>query len=115
MHKILDDGMRTLLSLSTDELAALTHAVRYASAPANLSEEEYIATFGVGLEKMLGLHAALCAQPHEAYRQRELIEAWEDHGAVMVRVMNNFGDPVELGQREAAELSKKLQQAISDS
>lgn len=115
MHKVLDDGMRTLLSLSNQELAAITHAVRHASTLTKLTELEYTATFGVGQETMLGLHAALCAEPHEARRQSELVEAWEDHGAIMVRVMNNFGDPVELGQREAAELSERLQQAISDS
>lgn len=112
MHKVLDDGMQVLLSLSTEELTAVTRAVRCACDLTKLSEEEYAVTLGVARGTMLGLHAALCAEPHEARRTRELVEAWEDHGAVMVRVMNSFGDPVELGERAANEFSEQLQQAI---
>jgi hypothetical protein len=115
MHKVLADEVRTLLSLSTEELAAVTHAVRYASERAQLTEEEYTAAFGVGPGTMLGLHTVLCAEPPESRRTSELIEAWEDHGTVMVRVMNCFGDPVEFGEREISQFSERLQQAISNS
>jgi len=115
MHKVLDDGMRTLLSLSNEELAAVTRAVRYAGELARHTAAEYTAIFGLDQGSMLGLHAALCAEPHGACRTSELVQAWEDHGAIMVRVINCFGDPVELGQREAGDFAERLQQAISDS
>jgi len=114
MHKVLDDGVRVLLSLSSEELAAVAQAVRYACDIRQITETEYTAKFGVAQNVMVGLHTALCANPHEGRRTSELVEAWEAQGGVMVRVMNTFGDPVELGERAASEFSEQLQQAIRE-
>jgi hypothetical protein len=114
MQKVLDDGTRTLLSLSSKELAALTSAVHHACDAAQFTSDEYTATFGIAREAMHALHASLCGEVHPGRQASELVEAWEDQGAVMVRAMNTFGDPVELGELAAGEFSEQLQQAIRE-
>lgn len=114
MHKVLEDGTRTLLSLSAEELTAVKNAIHNACDAARLTNAEYAAKFGVPREGMQRLHASLCADVLPGRRTTELVEAWEDQGAVMVRAMNTFGDPVELGELAASEFSKQLQQAIRE-
>ena len=63
---------------------------------------------------MAELLSALKADVHESRREREVTQAWEDQGVVMVRVMNTFGDPVELNEDEARAFTQRLQRAIAD-
>jgi len=102
MHKVLEDSKQLLLSVSAEELAALTRLVEAASgAP------------GAGPE-MAELLGALKADVRESRREHEVTQAWEDQGVVMVRVMNTFGDPVELNEDEARAFAQQLQRAIAD-
>ncbi len=102
MRKVLEDSKQLLLSLSAAELTALTQLVEAASGVA-----------GAGPE-MAELLSALKADVHESRREHEVTQAWEDQGVVMVRVMNTFGDPVELNEDEARAFSQRLQRAIAD-
>ena len=102
MHKVLEDSKQLLLSLSAVELAALTQLVEAASG---------VAGAGAGMAELL---SALKADVHESRREHEVTQAWEDQGVVMVRVMNTFGDPVELNEDEARAFTQRLQRAIAD-
>lgn len=102
MHKVLEDSRQLLLSLSVEELAVLTQLVEAASG---------VAGAGPQMAELLG---ALKAEVHESRREREVTQAWEDRGVVMVRVMDTFGDPVELNEDEARAFVQRLQNAIKD-
>jgi hypothetical protein len=107
MHKVLDDTQRILLSLSSEEakaiVGALSHAATFGTLKSGLSTPSTI-------EALIG---ALEAEVHESRRTSELVEVWED-GSVMVRVMNTYGDPVEMGEVQAKEFAGNLQKAIQD-
>ena len=63
---------------------------------------------------MAELLSALKADIHESRREHKVTQSWEDQGVVMVRVMNAFGDPVELNEDEARAFTQRLQRAITD-
>jgi hypothetical protein len=115
MHKVLDDTRQILLSLSVGELRAIEQAVRDAIESASLDEAGFAARYGMPRDAMRACASAMKAEAHPTRRVDELVQAWEDQGGVMVRVMNTFGDPVELGQLAAATLAHDLGQAIKDS
>ncbi len=102
MHKVLETPNQLLLSLSAEDLAALTQLVEAASRVA-----------GAG-PQMAELLCALKTEVHESRREGEVTQAWDDQGVVMVRVMNTFGDPVEMNEDEARAFVEQLEQAIKD-
>ncbi len=112
MHTVLNDGTRALLSVTVDELEAIKRAVDAAVRVAGHADADYAIEFGVSRQTMQILHSALCKTPHESRSATEVVEAWEEQGAVMVRAMNTFGDPVELGELSAAEYLEQLQRAV---
>jgi hypothetical protein len=112
MHTVLNDGTRALLSVTIDELEAIKRAVNAAGHAADSADADYALEFGVSRQSMQTLHAALCTTPHESRSATEVVQAWEEQGAVMVRAMNTFGDPVELGEVSAAEYLQQLQRAV---
>jgi len=113
MHTVLNDGSRALLSVTIDELEAIKRAVEAAMHAAARSDADYLIEFGVSRQSMQTLHAALCVTPHESRTASELVEVWEEQGAVMVRAMNTFGDPVELHEVSAGEYLEQLQRALN--
>ena len=114
MRTVLDDGARALLSVSRDELEAIGRAVDAAARAPGVSDADFVARFAVSRQGMEALHLALCTTPHEARQVTELVEAWEDQGAVMVRVMNTYGDPVEFGETDAGEFLGRLERAMRE-
>ena len=113
MHTVLNDGSRALLSVTIDELEAIKRAVAAAGKTAGRTDADYVVDFGVSRQAMQTLHAALCVTPPESRSATELVEAWEESGAVMVRAMNTFGDPVELHEVSAGEYLEQLQRAVN--
>ena len=110
MRTVLNDGSRALLSVTIDELEAIKRAVEAAS---HAADADYVVKFGVSRQSMQTLHEALCVKPDESRSTTELVEAWEEQGAVMVRAMNTFGDPVELHEVSAGEYLEQLQRAVN--
>jgi hypothetical protein len=102
MHKVLDDSRQLLLSLTANELAALTRLVAVANSDTGGTDPE-----------VAGIGDALNAVVHESRREYELVQVWNDQGVVMVRVMNTFGDPVELNEEQAHAFAHELKQAIA--
>lgn len=113
MHTVLNDGSRALLSVTIDELEAIKRAVETAGQTASRTDADYVVEFGISQQAMQTLHAALCVTPPESRSATELVEAWEESGAVMVRAMNTFGDPVELHEASAGEYLEQLQRAVN--
>ena len=114
MHAVLQDSTRTLLSLSQNELEALKRAVDAAIRASSVSDTDFEHQFGSTRDGMRTLHAALGTAPHASRQVSERIDAWEDQGAVMLLVMNTWGDPVELGETEAAEFRATLDRAVRE-
>ena len=114
MHTVLDDGARALLSVSRDELEAIRRAVDAAARAPGVADADFAARFAVSRQGMEALHAALCATPHAARQVHELVDAWDDQGVVMMRVMNTYGDPVEFGEDEATEFLSTLERVVRE-
>lgn len=110
MHKVLQDPARVLLSLSSEELRALAQAARDASALA--ADPTVAPRYGIAREDLGRLADELEAEIHASRRVTELVQTWESPGAVMVRVLNSYGDPVEMSAAGAQEFAEKLQSAI---
>jgi hypothetical protein len=102
MHKVLDDSKQLLLSLSVNELETLTRLLDAARDKPGADQE---------IAAMLdALHAGV----HVSRREQELVQVWSDQGAVMLRVMNTFGDPVELGEAQARAFARQLEQVADE-
>lgn len=43
-----------------------------------------------------------------------MMEVWQDSGAVMVRGMNTFGNPVEMDEKQTKEFSRNVHRAMLD-
>jgi hypothetical protein len=112
MHKVLQAD-QALLSLSSEELFAITQLFIEACASKE-GEPAFQKKYGVSREAMRAMLSSMNEEPHVARKANELVEAWADQGAVMIRVMNTYGDPVEMGETEAAEFAKMLRQAIQE-
>ena len=102
MHKVLDDSKQLLLSLSVNELAALT---RLLDAVRDKPGED---------AEIAAMLDALHSEVHASRREHELVQVWPDQGAVMLRVMNTFGDPVELSEKQARSFAQQLEQVADE-
>jgi hypothetical protein len=46
-------------------------------------------------------------------RASDRADVWEDQGVIMIKCVTAYGDPVELGEEEAREFARRLDEAIS--
>jgi hypothetical protein len=46
-------------------------------------------------------------------RTSERADVWEEQGAIMIKCVTAYGDPVELGEEEAREFARRRDEAIS--
>jgi len=113
MHKVLQAG-QALLSLSSEELFAVTQLVTEACALKTAGDPVFLKRYGVSQEAMKAMLVGLNEEPHASRKTSELLEAWADQGAVMIRVMNTYGDPVEMSETEATEFADVLRNAIQE-
>jgi hypothetical protein len=70
--------------------------------------------FGFSPEHFAEMETRMLEQVHPSRKVSELVQVWEDQGAVMVRVLNSWGDPVELGETEARHFAEQLRLAIQE-
>ena len=110
MHKVIENG-QVLLSLSAVELRAIAAAVESAAAEDQGSDDHVKSKFGLGRDALTAVVDALRAVVHPSRQVHELATVWEDSGVVMVRVMNTYGDPVEMNLHEVDDFVDKLKQA----
>ena len=113
MHKVLHAG-QALLSLSPQELCALSKLVSNACSSSQYSDTEFMAAYGISREAMVQILEALSAELHNSRQASEVVDVWADRSSVMVRVITAFGDPVEMGESEAGQFAEQLQQAIRE-
>ena len=114
MHTVLRTPECLLLSLSSQELTALSNVVNEVCNGVHTADAEFETRLGVSRQALLGLLSAINAEPHPSRCVAQLLTAWEDQGAVMVRALSVYGDPVELGETEAGEFAAQLARAIQD-
>lgn len=114
MHKVLQDGARVLLSLSERELVFISRLLTEACASSQTTNLKVPEKYGISQEELHQALRALSAEVDDSRQTCELVQAWEDQGAVMVRVMNTWGDPVGMGEVMAREFAECLQRAINE-
>ena len=114
MNTVLRTADRMLISLTSDERIGLANALNEVCNGVHFSDAEFRTRLGVTRESMLVLLVAINSQPVVAHRAPELADAWAESGAVMVRAITAFGDPVEMGDREVRTFAERLQSAIRE-
>lgn len=98
MHVVLHHLGRVLVAMGPEDLDIVKGALsaQRSHAPARALLEQ--------------LEAEVAGAPS----QPELAEAWADGGAVHVRVMTVWGDPMDLGSQEARRFAERILRAASD-
>jgi hypothetical protein len=114
MHTVLRAPDRTLLSLSEEDLTVLSNAVNEICNGVHIADSEFETRLGTSRAALRTLLADIWAVPHPSRQHAELLGAWVDQGAVMVRALNVYGDAIELGETAAREFAAQLNQAIQD-
>ena len=112
MNKVLETANRTLLSLSNEELVAIGSATNEVCNGLHIEDWEFHTRLGVTREFLRNLLGAMNLESHPSRRVSELLGAWEDQGGVMVRAVDVYGDPLELGENEAQAFAERLKTAI---
>lgn len=114
MNFVLQSHDRALISVAAEELLAITNALNEVCNGTSIPSSEFRTRLGVSRDLVVNLLKSVSAVPHTSRQCQEAIQAWADQGSVMVRAITVFGDPVELGETEAAEFAEQLQQAINE-
>jgi len=114
MNFVLQSSDQTLLSISAEELRGVTNALNEVCNGIHIPEASFQTRLGVSREFLSSLLGALLAEPHPTRRGSDLANAWAEHGAVMVRAISVFGDPIEMGETQSAAFSEQLRQAIAE-
>jgi len=112
MNIVLSASDRTLLSLTCEELSAVSSALNEVCNGSCIGDDEFESRMGASRETLRSVLAALQGGPHPSRQLQERAEAWADHGVVMVCSINAFGDPVEMAESSALAFLKQLQVAI---
>lgn len=98
MHVVLQHLGRVLVTMGPEDLDILKEA---------LSAQRAHASSRALLERLEAEVAGARSQP-------ELEEVWADGGAVHVRVMSVWGDPMDWGSQEARKFAERILRAASD-
>ena len=113
MNVLLQTSERTLVSLDAEELLGITNALNEVCHGVDIAENEFQTRLGVTREFLARVFSTLTADVPLSHSGSELVEVWEDHGAVMVRAVSVCGDPVEMGETQSAEFAEQLKNAIA--
>jgi hypothetical protein len=113
MNFVLQSNQSSLLSVSPEELLAVTNALNEVCNGIDIPDAEFQTRIGVSREFLATLLGRLLGEVHPDRLAPQIAHVWTDHGSLMVRAVTAFGDPVEMGESEAAEFSKQLRQAIA--
>jgi hypothetical protein len=109
MRAVLQTEEQVLLSLSSRELTAITHALNEVCNSISISDNDFDERLGVTRPFAEKLLAQMEALPHESNRRYQALDYWHDNNVFMIRAVSVFGDPVELGDQEQTQLVSQLQ------
>ena len=112
MRTILRTSERALISLAADELISLANALNEVCNGIDIGESEFETRLGVSRHRLRNLLAELDEAPRVPEEYGDVITIWQDSGAIMIRAINVWGDPVELSEAEASNVSVQLSQVI---
>ena len=112
MNFVLQSRERTLVSLGNDELLAISNALNEVCNGVAITEPEFQTRLGVSRDFVDTLLRSLSGEVNVSQQGYAATEVWADQSSVMVRVITAFGDPVEMGETEAAEFAGQLLQAV---
>ena len=112
MKIVLRTEKQILLTLSSEEICGIANALNEVCNGIDIEDSEFETRLGASRESLRGILSSINETPHDSLRAYESADAWEDNGVVMVRVLNVFGDPVEMSAAEATEFVATLRNAM---
>jgi len=102
MNLVHQNGHRYLLSVSRDDLGAISNALNEVCNGVQIQEPEFQTRLGYTRERLSGIlgqiGSFLRAEPSKTF---EVADAWADGGSVQVRCMGAYGDPADMNSAEA--------------
>jgi hypothetical protein len=114
MNIVLQTSERTLVSLSSEELAAMTNALNEVCHGLDIPDREFQTRLGESREFLQNVLSDLNNDVHPRCCNYEVLDVSAESNSIMIRSITAHGDPVELGEEKARELAIQLQQAIAD-
>lgn len=114
MNVVLNSSERALVSLSRDELLAMNNALNEICNGLHIDDRDFETRVGINRSAVAELLAEVGAALDASAATPEVAHVWSESGAVMVKAITVFGDPVELGEREAAAFAGDLTRARED-
>lgn len=114
MNLAFKSSGRILLSLTRSELVTLSNSLNEVCNGINITEAEFETRVGASRSEGLELLARIIAAIDAPHTEVEVARAWADSGAVMVKAISAFGDPVELGEEDVRRFAEDLASAIRE-
>lgn len=115
MNIVLQTRERTLVSLSSEEVMAISNAINEVCNGVAISDWEFQTRLGFDRKFLQTVLSGLVGTVGQELRSNEAVNVWADNSSVMLRSITAFGDPVEMGENEIEEFSSRLKAAIADS
>lgn len=114
MNVVIQSKERTLLSVSSEELAGICNALNEICNDGHLADAEFQTRLGVTRDFLVSLLCQMPVAADPASDNAERTDVWATEGAVHMVCISAFGDPVELNSEEARDFSARLNAAITN-
>ena len=108
MKTILKNHTRTLLSLTADEMVAISNALNEVCNGIHIEDAEFETRLGLPRSVLQGILADL--NTTASIPKAERSDAWSDGSSVQVICITAFGDPVDMSSEEARRFAEKILQ-----
>ena len=109
MKTVIATESRALVSLSSDEILALTNSMNELLHNSSIDEHDCHSRIGIDYHELQELHRSLLDMMRSVKSsESEVFDVWRDGESVQIRAMSVFGDPADLGLDEVSDKIRPL-------
>jgi len=109
MKTVIATESRALVSLSSNEILALTNSMNEVLHNSSIDECDCHSRIGVAYHDLQELHRSLLVlMRSDKSQQSETFDAWRDGESVQICAISVFGDPADLGLDEVSDKIRAL-------
>jgi hypothetical protein len=114
MNLVLRTADRALLSMTAEELGTLSNALNEVCNGVHIDDRDFQTRVGVDRDVALEMLRRIGLAIDAPVSSGEISQTWADNGAVMVKAITAFGDPVELSESESRKFAESLATAMRE-